>query len=63
MINETCIEISSVEPSLICLDDVKDKVVKEITLKGKGFSHQLDQDKAVCRFLTVDKRYLRKKCL
>ena len=57
VINETCIEISSVDPSIICFADLQDRV-KQITLHGKGFNNQLDQDKALCRFMTADNQLL-----
>ena len=58
VINETCVEITSVEPSQICLSDIREQRIKHVTLNGRGFHSILDEEKALCRFKTVDGRYL-----
>ncbi|XP_017897645.1 PREDICTED: anthrax toxin receptor-like [Capra hircus] len=47
---KSCIEITSVEPSDICVGDEY-----ELTISGKGFNNAKNEDEVICRFKFKDK--------
>ena len=57
IINETCVEIISATPNTMCLDSLTDA----ITVVGRGFTNNLDQNLAACHFTTSDNQLLSKK--
>ena len=51
--NETCIEITAVDPPRVCLGSTT-----SITLTGRGFTNQLNQNRSACRFQISEDEFL-----
>jgi len=53
IVNKTCIEITAVDPPRVCLGSTT-----SITLTGRGFTNQLNQNRSACRFQISEDEFL-----